>query len=135
MDKEAFSLSRLPYEYARIKCMPAIYQVLVQVSMDQSTFYSQLSCVITALLLSWFDLNRYISLSLSVCLYLFFVPSKKMAMFLLMYGSRSIRFTLGRLSGLWLSMTLISIVSSGLYCFGMAGIYESGQDLTIFNEI
>ena len=32
--------------------------------MDQCTFYSQLPCIITVLLCSWFDLNKYRCLSL-----------------------------------------------------------------------
>ena len=41
--------------------MSVIVEVLVQVSMDQSTFYSQFSSIITVVLCSSFDLNKSLS--------------------------------------------------------------------------
>ena len=44
--------------------MPAIFRVLI--SMDQSTIYSQLLCIITVFLCSWFGLNKCPSLSVTM---------------------------------------------------------------------
>lgn len=54
----------------------------------------------------------------------FFVFSRNTAMFFLIYGSRNIRFTLGRFSGFWCSMVRISVSKSELYWRGIGGIWR-----------
>ena len=53
--------------------------------------------------------------------YLDLVPSRKIAMCVLMNGLRSMRATLGRFSGARFSIALINSIRSLLYVFGMAG--------------